>query len=63
MALTATAMLNDKNPVDYLTALLEHPEAVAANPEAWLPWVYESTRAQLRDQANEPRTGPVAVTA
>ena len=45
MALAYTAELNGKNPVDYLTALLEHPDAVAAEPEAWLPWTYEATRA------------------
>jgi transposase len=48
MALTYTANLNGKNPVHYLTSLLEHPEAVAANPKAWLPWNYEQTLAELQ---------------
>lgn len=45
MALTYTAMLNDKSPVHYLTALLEHPDDVANDPAAWLPWTYEATLA------------------
>ena len=47
MSLAYTAELNGKNPIDYLTALLEHPAEVAADPEAWFPWTYEATRAQI----------------
>lgn len=43
MALSYSAMLNDKNPIHYLTALMEHTQAVTADPEAWLPWNYEAT--------------------
>jgi hypothetical protein len=43
MAVAHTAELNGKNPIHYLTALLENPDAVADNPEAWLPWTYETT--------------------
>jgi transposase len=38
MALAYTAELNGKNPIHYLTALLENPAAVAEAPEAWFPW-------------------------
>ena len=51
MALTYTAMLNEKSPVHYLTALLEHPEAIAEDPEAWLPWNYEATLARTEAAA------------
>lgn len=47
MALTYTAELNGKNPVHYITALLEHPNDVAADPDAWLPWTYETTLAEI----------------
>ena len=51
MALTYTAMLNDKSPVHYLTALLEHPGDVANDPTAWLPWTYEATLARAEAAA------------
>ncbi len=54
MALTYTAMLNDKSPVHYLTALLEHPQAVAADPQAWLPWTYEATLAGIEASTTAP---------
>mgnify|MGYP006292589611 CR=1 FL=1 len=47
MSLAHTAELNDKDSIDYLTALLEHPQAVAEAHERWLPWNYEATRAEL----------------
>jgi len=40
MSLIHTAELNGVNPFDYLVALLRNPEAVEANPAAWLPWNY-----------------------
>jgi transposase len=40
MSLIYTCELNDVNPFDYLTQLQEHAEAVAANPQLWMPWNY-----------------------
>jgi hypothetical protein len=40
MSLIHTAELNQVNPFDYLVALLQHADEVAANPSAWLPWNY-----------------------
>jgi len=44
MTLIHTCELNGVNPVDYLTELQRHADAVARDPAAWLPWAY---RAQL----------------
>ena len=46
MSLIHTAELNQTNPFDYLVALLRHPDAVAANPGAWLPWNYASAASE-----------------
>lgn len=54
MSLIYTAELHDKNPFQYLTALLEHAAFVAADPASWLPWTYEAALARARaspDQA------------
>jgi len=51
MSLIYTAELNDVNPFDYLTALQLHAAAVAADPDAWLPWNYAATRAALDGDA------------
>ncbi|MDP7179261.1 MAG: IS66 family transposase [Verrucomicrobiota bacterium] len=40
MSLIHTCYLNGVDPFDYLTALHRHPEQVAANPGAWMPWNY-----------------------
>jgi hypothetical protein len=40
MALIHTAELNNANPFDYLTALLQNIDDVRAHPERWLPWNY-----------------------
>jgi hypothetical protein len=40
MTLIYTAELHRQNPFHYMTALLEHEAAVAADPAAWLPWNY-----------------------
>ena len=34
------ADINDANPLDYLTQLMRHPDLVAKNPAAWMPWNY-----------------------
>lgn len=40
MTLIHTCELNGVNPVDYLTELQRHADAVASDPAAWLPWNY-----------------------
>lgn len=42
MSLLYSAELAGANPFEYLTALLEHPAAVAHHPEAWMPWSYRA---------------------
>jgi transposase len=51
MSLIYTCQLNDANPFDYLTELQRHADAVAAQPERWLPWNY---RAALAAAASRP---------
>ena len=43
MSLIHTCELLEINPFDYLTTVHQHPEQVAAAPEAWLPWTYQTT--------------------
>ena len=45
MSLIHTCELNQANPFEYLTALLSHPNEVAANPEQFMPWNYRQTLA------------------
>ena len=45
MSLIHTCELAGTNPFQYLTALQRHPDAVAANPIAWLPWTYQQAVA------------------
>ncbi|HTI49890.1 MAG TPA: IS66 family transposase [Planctomycetaceae bacterium] len=40
MSLIHTCELNDVNPFDYLTAVQQHADQVAAAPDRWLPWNY-----------------------
>lgn len=40
MSLIHTAELNGVASFDYLLAMLRNPEAVKANPGAWMPWNY-----------------------
>jgi hypothetical protein len=51
MSLIYTAELHGENPFDYLTTLQVHADAVADNPDAWLPWTYRATVAALEAQA------------
>jgi transposase len=44
-SLIATCIYAGVNAVDYLVALQEHRREVFSDPEAWLPWVYASSRA------------------
>jgi hypothetical protein len=45
-----SAAQNNINPCVYMTALLDHEEAVITNPKAWLPWHYETTLKQIREE-------------
>jgi len=45
MTLIHTAVLHGENPIDYLTALMAHAQAVAAAPADWMPWNYRQTLA------------------
>jgi hypothetical protein len=44
-SLIATCLYAGVNAVEYLVALQEHRHEVFADPAAWLPWVYASSRA------------------
>ena len=49
MTLIYTAELSEVNPLDYLTALLMHPEEVRCRPHEWMPWNYQATLAALAE--------------
>jgi hypothetical protein len=55
MSLLYTAELNGENSLAYLTALLNHPAAVARNPKDWMPWTYRATLARMGEG---DRAGP-----
>ena len=44
-SLIATCLYAGVNAVEYLVALQEHRGEVFADPAAWLPWAYASSRA------------------
>jgi transposase len=44
-SLIATCLYAGGNAVEYLVALQEHRSEVCADPAAWLPWAYASSRA------------------
>ena len=45
MSLIRTTILHDQNPIDYLTTLMTHYQAVAESPAEWMPWNYRRTLA------------------
>ncbi len=47
MSVIYTAELAGENGLQYLTELMRHEKAVAADPVAWLPWNYRATLARL----------------
>lgn len=51
MTLIQTAEFAKKDPLHYLTTLLEHHEQVAMSPDDWLPWNYEQTVARCQAAA------------
>ena len=52
MSLIHTCELCAVSPFDYLTELQRHADALAANPEQWMPWNY---REALRYESSEQR--------
>ena len=40
MSLIHTCELNKVSAFEYLVALLQHPDAIAKKPAAWMPWNY-----------------------
>jgi Transposase IS66 family len=44
-SLIATCLYAGVNAVEYLAALQEHRSEVCAEPAAWLPWTYATSRA------------------
>ncbi len=46
-SLICTCIAAKQNPVDYLTALQVHKLAVRKHPEAWMPWNYKDTIANM----------------
>lgn len=44
-SLIATCLYAGVNVLDYLVALQEHRTEVFADPAAWLPWTYATSRA------------------
>jgi len=47
MSLIHTAELCGVNAFDYLVALQRHPQAVAAEPAAWMPWNFREALSRL----------------
>jgi transposase len=45
MSLIYTCQLNQANPFDYLTRLQRHADALAVNPQLWMPWNYRDALA------------------
>ena len=44
-SLIATCIYAEVNVLEYFVALQEHRSEVFADPAAWLPWTYASSRA------------------
>ncbi|MBF8287596.1 MAG: IS66 family transposase [Candidatus Rokubacteria bacterium] len=57
MSVIYTAELAGENGIQYLTELMRHEKAAAADPVAWLPWNYRATLARL-DAAQSAREEP-----
>ncbi len=47
MSLIHTTEIAGGNPFEYLVALLNHPDDVAEDPAAWLPWSYQEALAAI----------------
>lgn len=49
MSLIHTCELCQVNAFDYLTELMRHPNELAANPTAWMPWNYRDAIEPVED--------------
>jgi hypothetical protein len=58
-SLIETCRLAGANPLEYLSALMEHRSAVFADPGAWLPWNYRDNLGT--EQATLPLGHPPPV--
>ncbi len=47
MSVISTARAAGVNPFEYLTVIQRHSDQLRSDPEAWLPWTYQSTLARL----------------
>lgn len=47
MSQIRTCVVNDADPVHYLTAIGAHAAEARASPESWLPWNYQTTLGAL----------------
>jgi hypothetical protein len=54
MSLIHTAELCSADPFEFLVALQRHPDSVAQNPGAWMPWNYQETLARLSAAPDPP---------
>jgi hypothetical protein len=53
-SLIVTCIYAGVNVIDYFVALQEHRGEVFADPEAWLPWTYATSRASPRRRVASP---------
>lgn len=51
MGIICTAKENGVNPMEYLNALQDNAEAVAANPERWFPWNFKLALTEVLQAA------------
>jgi len=45
MSLIQTAILNGKNPLEWIVKMLRNPDDVRSNPRQWLPWAQQELEA------------------
>lgn len=58
MSLIHTAELTDADPLDYLTALLQHSKQVAEHPARWMPWNYQAALDAAEVNRSPAAAGP-----
>lgn len=49
MTLAGSAILKNKNPIEYISHCLEFSDDVRDNPTAWFPWNYEERWKELKN--------------
>ncbi len=47
VSIIVTCRVNEIDAIDYLTRLQQHEQAVWHNSDAWTPWQYQQTLAQM----------------